>query len=66
LEEKVAILIIGASALLLGLIGFLAAMPRAGRLRRFLRNDDVQAYYVVTMIVLVAMGAVTLVSALVT
>ena len=39
-------------------------MPRGGEERHFLRNDDVQAYYVVIMIVLIAMGAVSVVSGL--
>jgi hypothetical protein len=57
-------LIFGAASLAVGLLGFWVALPRGDKVRSFLRNDDVQAYYVVIMIVLIAMGAVSVVSGL--
>ena len=57
-------LIFGAASLVVGLLGCRVALPRDGKVRSFLRNDDVQAYYVVIMIVLIAMGAVSVVSGL--
>lgn len=55
-------LLVGAVVLAVGILGFLIAMPRDGQVRSFLRNDDVQAYYTVTMIVLVAFGVVNVVT----
>ena len=57
-------LVFGAASLVIGLLGFWVALPRGGKVRSFLRNDDVQAYYVVIMIVLIAMGAVSVMSGL--
>lgn len=50
----------GAVALLLGALAFWFALPKRGNVRRFLRNDEVQAYYTVATIVLVAIGGVNL------
>ena len=57
-------LIFGAASVVIGLLGFWVALPRGGKVRSFLRNDDVQAYYVVIMIVLIAMGTVSVVAGL--
>jgi hypothetical protein len=62
---SVTTIIFGAAALVIGLLGFWIALPRDGQVRSFLRNDDVQAYYVVITIVVAAMGAVSLLSGLV-
>ena len=49
----------GAGALLLGVLAFWIALPRRGQVRGFHKSDDMQAYYTVAMIVLVAFGGVT-------
>ena len=56
--------VFGAVFFAVGILGFFIAMPRDGQVRSFLRNDDVQAYYTVTMIALVAFGAVNVVTGL--
>jgi hypothetical protein len=49
-------LLVGAVVLAMGIFGFWIALPRDGQVRSFLRNDNAQAYYTVTLIVLVAFG----------
>lgn len=52
--------IAGAGAFLLGVLAFWIALPRRGQVRGFLKSDNMQAYYTVAMIVLVAFGGVAL------
>ena len=55
-------IIAGVVVLALGLVAFFISLPRNGRVRGFLRNDDAQAYYTVTMIILVAFGAIIVIT----
>jgi len=62
-------LILGLVLLLVAILGYWYALPRDGKVRRFLQNDHVQAYYTVALIVggaagllLAVLGAVSLLS----
>ena len=52
--------LVGVGAILVGLLALLIALPRRGQVRNFLRNDDVQAYYTVAIIVIAAVGGANL------
>jgi hypothetical protein len=55
--------LVGIGAIVVGVLAFLVALPRRGQVRSFLRNEDVQAYYTVAIIVIVAAGGANLLSA---
>jgi hypothetical protein len=40
----------GVTALVVSLLGFWFALPKGGKVRPYLRNDEVQAYYTVVLL----------------
>lgn len=46
------------------LLAFYIALPRGGEVARFLRNDHAQSYYVVLVLSMFVIGAVSLVASL--
>jgi hypothetical protein len=52
---------VGAIFLIAFGLAFWLALPRDGKVRSFLRNDQVQAYYAVGLVVLLAGGVVSVV-----
>jgi hypothetical protein len=56
---------VGAISLIACGLAFWLAMPRDGKARSFLRNDQVQAYYAVGLVFLLAGGVVSVAFALI-
>lgn len=56
---------IGIALFVAGVFGFWMARPRGGQVVKFLRNDSIQAYYVVAVLGAVAVGALNIVLALI-
>ena len=52
-------LLVGAIVLIVSASAFWFALPRDGKVRGFLRNDQAQAYYAVAVVVGFVMGVVT-------
>jgi hypothetical protein len=56
------VIVLSGIAIAVSLIALWAGMARDGQVRSFLRNDDVQAYYVVISIAVLALGVVSLIA----
>jgi hypothetical protein len=54
--------LIGAAILLTSLLAMWVALPRDGKVRNFMRNDQVQAYYTVTILAGIVLGLLNIAS----
>jgi hypothetical protein len=52
---------VGMILFVVGAVAFWLALPRDGKVRSFLRNDQVQAYYTVAIVALLAGGVINIV-----
>jgi divalent metal cation (Fe/Co/Zn/Cd) transporter len=52
---------VGVIPFVVGAVAFWLALPRYGQVRSFLRNDQVQAYYTVAIVVLLGGGVINIV-----
>jgi hypothetical protein len=58
-------LLVGIVLIAAGTVLFAIARPREGEVRSFLRNDGAQAYYVILVLGLLAVGFVNVITAVV-
>ena len=63
MEDNVGLLF-SIAIIVASLLAFYIALPRGGEVARFLRNDHAQSYYVVLVLSMFVIGAVSLVASL--